>query len=83
MFSMLHCTAWTCCMCGANHQAEKDARPLEVCPECVAKVWWATGVAPLGRFRGLASICRRLGLEDEARFCEASARALAPAKGRR
>ena len=36
MFSMLHCTAYECCMCGSNHREESDRRPVYLCPECTA-----------------------------------------------
>jgi archaemetzincin len=58
MFSMLHCRAYSCCMCGGNSLPECDGHPLEVCPECVAKVWWATGADPAGRYRKLEEFCR-------------------------
>ncbi|MBU4460657.1 MAG: archaemetzincin, partial [Verrucomicrobia bacterium] len=53
MFSMYHCTAYECCMCGSNHQEESDRRPLHLCPECVAKVCWATQADPVARYKRL------------------------------
>lgn len=38
MFSMLHCTKYECLMSGTNHLGETDRRPLDVCPECMAKI---------------------------------------------
>jgi archaemetzincin len=76
MFSMYHCTAWECCMCGCNNREEGDRRPLALCPECVAKVWWATGADPVGRYRKLAEFCKQAGFQAEAEFYEKSILAL-------
>jgi len=73
MFSMQHCILHQCGMCGSNHQAESDRRPLWFSAECEAKVWWATGAAPAERYRKLADFCRRNGLKPEADFYAQSA----------
>ena len=72
MFSILHCTAYECCMCGANHLRESDSKPLALCPECVVKVCWAGKADPVERYQKLAEFCRKHGLTDEARFYEKS-----------
>ncbi|MCX7804263.1 MAG: archaemetzincin [Planctomycetota bacterium] len=72
MFSMLHCTAWECNMCGSNHREESDRRPLWECPECMAKICWAAGAAPAERYRRLAAFCAASGLEKERAFYEKS-----------
>jgi len=77
MFSMKHCTAYECNMCGSNHREESDRRPLALCPECLAKLVHATGVDPVARFDSLAEFARAHGLEAEARFYERSRAALA------
>jgi archaemetzincin len=76
MLSMLHCTAYECNMCGSNHREESDRRPLALCPECVAKIWWAARTDPIERYRKLAAFCRAHGLEAEQRFYEKSLDAL-------
>lgn len=38
MFSMRHCTKYECLMSGTNNLQETDRRPLDVCPECMAKI---------------------------------------------
>lgn len=76
MFSMQHCTAFECGMCGSNSLAESDRRPLAFCPPCTAKVCWATGTDPAARYRKLAEFCTANGLKDEAAFYEKSLRAL-------
>jgi archaemetzincin len=78
MFSIQHCTAYECGMCGSNHLAEADGRPLEFCPECVAKLWWSCRCDPAARFRALADFCARQGLKAEAEFYEKSLRAIHP-----
>ncbi len=77
MFGMAHCTAYECGMNGSNTLEEKDRRPLALCPQCVAKVCWATGAEPAERFRRLAAFCRQHGLGGEGRFYEESAAQLA------
>ena len=66
MFSMLHCTLYECNMCGSNHREESDRRPLALCPECVAKVAWATGADLAARYRSLEAFARANGLGAEA-----------------
>ena len=72
MFSMEHCIAYECNMCGSNHREESDRRPLALCPECLAKVCWATGADPVERFRKLSEFCGAHGLKDERRFYDKS-----------
>lgn len=76
MFSLLHCTAYERDMNGSNHREESDRRPLWLCPQCVAKVCWATKVDPLERYRNLAQLCRKNGLSREATFYEKAATTL-------
>jgi archaemetzincin len=78
MLGMLHCTAYKCGMNGSNSLAESDRRPLWFCPECVAKVCWATGVDPRDRFTKLAEFCSANGLQKEAEHYEASRKSLLP-----
>lgn len=65
MFSMHHCTAYQCNMCGSNSVEESDRRPLPLCPECLAKLLYATGAEPVERFHQLISFCEKHGLTDE------------------
>ena len=76
MFSMQHCILNACNMNGSNHLQEADETPLALCPECLAKLCWATGAQPVEQFRKLAKFCKEQGLEDEAEFYERSLRAL-------
>jgi archaemetzincin len=79
MFSMQHCTQYECNMCGSNHLAESDRMPLWLCPQCLAKLTWATGVDPADRFEKLAEFCKENGLVREQEFFEKS---LAKLRGR-
>jgi archaemetzincin len=70
MLTMQHCTKFECNMCGSNNLSESDRRPVEVCPECLAKICWATGCDPAERFRKLAEFCKQQGLEPQRQFYE-------------
>lgn len=76
MFSIKHCTKYECVMSGTNGLHETDRRPLDVCPECMAKICWATNTSPRERYARLARFCAANGLEQERRFFEAAAEAL-------
>lgn len=68
MFSMLHCTRYRCTMQDPNSLAETDRTPLAFCPECMAKICWATRGRPAHRYAQLAGFCERNGLAAEAAF---------------
>lgn len=68
MFSMQHCTAYECNMCGSNNRSESDRRPLAMCPECSAKLAWGMRIEPASRFARLAAWCAKRGLASEAAF---------------
>lgn len=76
MFSMRHCIAYRCNLCGANHQRESDRHPLYLCPQCHAKIAWATGADPVERFRRLAEFCHRERLAQTASYYERAIQAL-------
>ncbi len=74
MFSMRHCTKYECLMSGTNHLAETDRRPLDTCPECMAKLAWAMKYDPVERYNNLAEFWRRNGKANEAkRFSDMAA----------
>ncbi len=66
IFSIRHCTAHECGMCGSNGRAESDGRPLTFCPGCQAKLLWATGCDPAIRYRALIRVCEEAGLQQVA-----------------
>lgn len=72
MFSMRHCTAYACVMAGSNSIDESDRRPLWLCPECMAKIAWATRYDPREQHERAGSFARAHALTDEADFYERS-----------
>lgn len=68
MFTIQHCIAYNCNMCGCNNMSESDRRPLYMCPECLAKVLLATNCDAVERFEGLKSFCERNQLDETAEF---------------
>lgn len=76
MLSIAHCTAWRCVMNGSNSLEESDRGVLHLCPECLAKILWATHADPVVRYRKLAEFCRANGLREEGAFFRRSAAAL-------
>ncbi len=76
MLGIWHCTRFRCGMNGANHQDEADGQPIWFCPEDEMKVWWACRVDPAERYRRLAVLAAKYGLEREAEFWRASERAV-------
>jgi archaemetzincin len=66
MFGFKHCTKYECVMSGTNSLAETDSRPIDTCPECMAKICWMTGTKPEERYERLAAFCQKYGLGKEA-----------------
>lgn len=73
MFSMSHCTKYECLMSGTNHIGETDRRPLDVCPECMAKIAWAMKYEPEERYRNLAKFWRNQNWQNEQKSFEEKA----------
>jgi archaemetzincin len=71
-----HCTSWACNMNGQNSRFEMDRRPLWLCPDCAAKIAWASQIEPAERYRRLEAFCRDHDLEEEAAFYRRSREAL-------
>lgn len=65
MFSMMHCTKYECLMSGTNHLGETDRRPIDACPECMAKISWLSDVEPAIRYKNLAKYSKTIGLNAE------------------
>lgn len=61
MFTILHCTKYECIMSGSNHIIEADRRPLDACPECMAKIAWAFQYEPTLRYRNLSNFWKEKG----------------------
>lgn len=72
LFGMGHCTLYQCNMGGSNSLKESDAGSLPLCPECVAKLCWATKCDPTWRFEQLLDFCGKHGLTEDKKFYEQS-----------
>lgn len=77
MFSLLHCTQYACVQAGTNSLEESDETPLWLCPECLAKIAWATSTDPRDRLRETSAFCKSHGLVEEAAFLDRSLVAIA------
>jgi predicted Zn-dependent protease len=66
IFSMRHCPLEGCVMSGQNDSDLSDRRHPLLCPECLAKLVWATRCDPVERARALARFCREHELYEEA-----------------
>lgn len=80
MFSMKHCTKYECLMSGTNHLAETDRRPLDNCPECMAKLAWAMKYDPVERYQKLSAFWTKNGRQDQARLMTNKATAVSGVK---
>lgn len=80
MFSMKHCIKYECLMSGTNHLAETDRRPLDNCPECMAKLAWAMNYDPAERYKNLADFWDKNGRKAEARSFREKAAAISLVK---
>jgi archaemetzincin len=65
MFGMHHCTAYRCNMAGINNLDESDSMPMWICPECLAKLSWATGSLPEEHLQRMLTFTRTNGLKAE------------------
>jgi len=77
MFSLHHCTAYQCVQSGVNSLEEADQSPLWLCPECLAKISWATKSDPRVHLEKTRAFCEREGLKREAVFLGRSLSTLA------
>ncbi len=70
MFGMEHCTAYHCCMNGANHLAEMGKQPLNLCPQCLKKLNSSVDFDPVQRYLKLRKLYRKMGLIHDALWVE-------------
>jgi archaemetzincin len=77
VLTMRHCTACRCLMNGSNHQAERDARPLYLCPVCLRKLCWNLRAEPVPYLAELKAFCQAHGLGPERVWYERATAALA------
>jgi len=63
---LAHCITYACLMNGSNSLPEADARPLELCPVCMAKLCRGLSIRPDERAGRLADAFDGMGLPAEA-----------------
>lgn len=80
MFSMAHCTKYKCVMSGTNGLDETDTRPIDACPECMAKIVWMRKSDPKKRFENLAEFCKNADLNEDAKLFIRKAQAISAEK---
>ncbi len=83
MFSIKHCKKYRCNMQGSNHQEEADSQPLAMCPECHAKILYATGCHPETRFEQLAEFCDNHDMIEEAAYFRKALKAIQKKKSKK
>ncbi|MDI1241739.1 MAG: archaemetzincin [bacterium] len=76
MFSMRHCTKYECVMSGTNHLGETDRRPVDACPECMAKIAWMNKEKPLDRYNRLVAFAKKYQMKEEMRDFEKKQKAV-------
>jgi archaemetzincin len=70
LFAIMHCPWYLCNAAGCNNMAEMDRHPLELCPQCLAKICSTTGADPAQRFEKLGDFYKQNGLDEEEIFCD-------------
>jgi archaemetzincin len=80
MFGLRHCTKYECLMSGTNNLAETDRRPLDNCPECMAKVAWAMNYDPVERYKNLAAFWKKYKKPEEEKRIQKMAAAVSEIK---
>jgi archaemetzincin len=66
MFGITHCTWFECIMCGSNHLAESDSRPMHACPVCLRKLHSSAKFDLVERYRKLLAFHEKHGFTHEA-----------------
>jgi hypothetical protein len=67
-----HCVVNECLMNGCNTLEEAMATPIELCPQCLSKLWLASECQGnlAERYEHLVGILRKMGAEKDASFLE-------------
>lgn len=68
MLTLRHCQRFLCNLNGRIGLDEFRRSPLWLCPECMAKLAYATSVDMPRRYAQLASFCQKYGLTREANY---------------
>jgi archaemetzincin len=77
VLTIKHCTTFRCLMNGSNHQEERDARPLHLCPVCLRKLCWNLRVEPVPYLMRMNTFCQQNGLDPESIWYERATAAMA------
>jgi archaemetzincin len=72
ILTMKHCISHHCLMNGSNHQEERDARPIHLCPVCLRKLLWNLQAEPLAYLRRVEGFCRAHGLDGSDWYARAA-----------
>ncbi len=67
-FGLRHCTRYRCLMNSSGSVAQSDARPLELCPECLRRLHHLIGFDPVERCQDLNEATRIALPEDSEWF---------------
>jgi archaemetzincin len=66
LFHVQHCLKHACNMNGCETVDQIDRHPIEVCPDCMAKICWIGQIHPKARYDRLIAVCERLNMQTEA-----------------
>lgn len=80
MFGIHHCIHYECNMGGVNHLDEADATPMNLCPVCLRKLYYAVRFDPAERYEALAKFYRENGFDDEEKWVVKEVAAIRAAK---
>jgi archaemetzincin len=75
-FALKHCSLFNCLMNGSGNLRESDAKPLSLCPDCLAKLSLVTGRDPGTHVAEMAGLCRAKGFSADTRYYRLALRAL-------
>jgi archaemetzincin len=64
-------------MNGSNHQGERDARPLHLCPVCLRKLCWNLRAESVPYLTKMKAFCEQNSLDPERDWYEKALAALA------
>lgn len=67
-FSLKHCVKYNCLMNGCSDLRETDAKPLALCPDCLAKISLASRRDPATHLEDMLDLCKTKGFLPEARY---------------
>ena len=68
MFGLKHCTFLLCNMNGSNSLRETDRAPLHLCPVCLRKLAYVTGLDVVDRYHNLADFYEEINFAEEAQW---------------